>query len=152
MVERFERFSYAIFDITRSWHKIASDVMEKHGLKGSHSVYLAALSRSSEGLTSPMLCKLCGKDKADVSRAMSLMEEKGFVVKCGSNRNKYNGIYSLTDIGREVADIVRGKIDLAVSRGGSSLIEENRAIFYDCLEAIAENLRELSASGITESE
>ena len=148
MVDRFERFSYAIFDISRSWHKIASDVMEEYGLRGAHSVYLTALSRYPEGLTSPMLCKICGKDKADVSRAMNLMEEKGLVVKQGSNQNKYNGVFSLTELGVSVFETVRKKIDLAVSLAGGTLTESDRTVFYECLENIAENLRKISTVGL----
>ncbi len=152
MVERFERFSYAIFDISRSWHKIATDVMEEYGLKGAHSVYLTALCRYPEGLTSPMLCKICGKDKADVSRAMNIMAAKGLVIKSGSNQNKYNGVFNLTELGIKVADTVRSKINLAVESGGGSLSANDREIFYSCLEVIAENLRQLSADGFPDND
>ena len=77
MIERFGRFSFAIFEITRHWHKLASDEMAKYGLKGPHATYLTTLYSFKDGITAPKLCELCGKDKADVSRMMSIMEEKG---------------------------------------------------------------------------
>ena len=35
MVERFERFSLAIFEISRYWHKLAAEEMSAYGLKRS---------------------------------------------------------------------------------------------------------------------
>ena len=35
MIERFERFSFAISEISRYWHKITATEMEKYGLKGA---------------------------------------------------------------------------------------------------------------------
>jgi len=43
MVERFEKFSFEIFEATRYWHKLASEEMAKYGLKGPHSTYLMTL-------------------------------------------------------------------------------------------------------------
>ena len=61
MVERFERFSYAIFEISRYWHKLTTEEMEKYGLKGPHSIYLVVMHRFPDGITAPQLCEYCGK-------------------------------------------------------------------------------------------
>ena len=97
MVDRFERFSFAISEISRYWHKITADEMEKHGLKGPHSVYLTTMYRYPDGVTAPQLCELCGKDKSDVSRTMSLMEQKGLVRIEGIYHNRYGGVFKLTE-------------------------------------------------------
>ena len=52
MIDRFERFSFAISEVSRCWHKLAAEEMEKYGLKGSHAVYLTTLYRYPKGLTS----------------------------------------------------------------------------------------------------
>ena len=52
MLNRFERFSLAISEIYRYWHKIAADEMEKYGLKGPYAVYLTAMYRYKDGITS----------------------------------------------------------------------------------------------------
>ena len=148
MVDRFERFSFAIFEISRYWHKITADEMERCGLKGSHSVYLTAMYRHPEGITAPQLCELCGKDKADVSRAMSLMEQKGLVRKEGIHHNRYGGAFKLTEEGMAAAEHVRQRASLAVQIAGEDLSEENRAIFYESLEKIASKLREISKEGL----
>ena len=77
MVDRFERFSLAMFEISKYWHKLAAEEMEKYGLKGTHSVYILTMAKSPEGITAPQLCEQCGRDKADVSRMMSILEKRG---------------------------------------------------------------------------
>ncbi len=37
MVDRFEKFSLAISEISKYWHKLATEEMEKYGLRSSHS-------------------------------------------------------------------------------------------------------------------
>ncbi len=150
MVERFERFSVAISEISRHWHKIAADEMEKHGLKGAHSIYLTTIFRYPEGVTATQLCELCGKDKSDVSRMMSIMEQKGLVKKEGVHQNLYRGVFKLTEEGRAAAEFVRSRARLAVEIAGEVLTEEKRAAMYDALELIAARLGEISRDGLPE--
>lgn len=150
MVERFEGFSLAIAEISRCWHKLAAEEMERYGLKGAHSVYLLTMYRFPEGVAGPRLCELCGKDKADVSRMMSIMERKGLVKKEGVNQNLYRGVFKLTEEGRAAAEFVRQRAGLAVELAGKDLSEEDRAVFYRSLELITANLRQLSREGLPE--
>ena len=150
MLDRFERFSFAISGISRCWHKVTTDEMEKHGLKGTHSVYLVALTHFPEGVTAPRLGEVCGRDKADVSRMMNIMEKEGLVVKEGERTNRYGGIITLTDKGKELAEIVSKRASRAVELAGKDLTEEQREIFYMALESISDNLRQMSKEGIPE--
>ena len=148
MINRFERFSFAISEISRYWHKLTSEEMEKYGLKGTHSVYLLTMFRFPDGITAPRLCELCGKDKSDVSRMMSIMEKKGLVKKEGIHQNLYRGVLKLTEAGKQAAEHVRKRAILAVELAGKDLTDEKREIFYDALESIVLNLRLLSKEGI----
>ena len=150
MVERFEKFSFLISEVSKHWHKITSDEMEKYGLKGPHSVYLITMYRYPEGLTSPQLCELCGKDKSDVSRMMSIMEKKGIVKKEGIHQNLYRGVFKLTQEGMEAAEHLVKRVNLAVELAGKELSDENREIFYNALETISTNLRQISKDGLPE--
>ncbi len=150
MYNRFERFSYAISDISRNWHKLAAEEMEKHGLKSAHSVYLLALARHQEGLTAPQLCEICGKDKADVSRMMKIMEDKGLVRKDGGFQNRYGGIFRLTSQGNIVTEQIRSRASKAVEIAGADLTDQQREIFYDALESIAAKIRDMSKNGLPE--
>lgn len=147
MIDRFERFSLAITEISRYWHRITADEMEKYGLKGAHAVYLTALARHPEGITASQLRELCGRDKADVSRAMALMAEKGLVI----HENRYRGLFALTEEGRAAAEHVRRRASLGVELAGSDLTEENRTIFYESLETITAKLREISKEGLPDA-
>ena len=148
MVDRFERFSFAVFEISRYWHKITANEMEKYGLKGPHSVYLTAMYRYPDGITAPQLCELCGKDKSDVSRAMSLMEQKGLVRKEGIYQNCYGGAFKLTEDGMAAAKHVCQRASIAVQIAGEDLSDENRAVLYESLEKIASKLRIISKEGL----
>lgn len=150
MVNRFERFSVAIMEIFRHWHKITAEEMEKYGLKGTHSTYFAVLSRYGDGVTATQLCDLCGRDKADVSRSIAIMEKKGLVTKEGSGSNLYRARIFLTDEGKKVAEFVRERASLAVELAGKGLSDSDRAVFYNSLELIAGNLARISQNGLPE--
>lgn len=151
MLDRFSRFSYAIAEISRHWHRLTADEMAKYGLKGTHSIYLLALYGHPEGLTAPKLCEICDRDKADVSRMMAIMEEKGLVCKACSGKSKYRGIFRLTEAGIEAAEHVKNRANLAVSLAGKDLTDEHREIFYASMESILTNLRQLSKEGLPQT-
>lgn len=148
MLERFEKFSCAVSEISRYWHKIASEELGKYGLKSSHASYLTTVYRFDGDITSPKICELCGRDKSDVSRMMSILEKNGLVKKESVHQNQYAGYWKLTNEGRKVAEIINQKATLAVEKAGAGLTEENRKIFYQSLEIITNNLRQISEEGL----
>ena len=148
VIDRFERFSVVISEISRYWHKITNVEMEKYGLKGAHSVYLAAMARYPEGISAGQLCEMCGKDKSDVSRAVSLMQKKGLVSRVDVNRTLYRSLLKLTPEGKTAAEHIRKRAQIAVDAAGRDLSEENRDIFYESLESIVNNLRAISKDGL----
>lgn len=148
MLERFAKFSLSINEIYRYWHQLTAEEMAGYGLRGPHCVYLLAIYNNPQGLTATQLCEICGKDKADVSRTMAFLENKGMVTKEGHNQNLYRGIYRLTDLGREAAEHVCRRASLAVELAGRDLTPQTRAVFYEALESITGNLRSLSRDGL----
>lgn len=151
MANRFERFTYAIFEISKHWHKIAAEEMEKYGLKGPHAVYLVTIQRHPEGLTAAKLCELCSRDKSDVSRAVSLMEKKGLIIKKEVYQNKYRALLKLTETGALAAKQVRKRAEMVVNLAGEGISDQNREIFYDTLELITNNLQTISKEGLPQS-
>ena len=148
MIDRFEKFSLSIAEISRCWHKIAADELSKYDLKSSHVTYLLTLARFPEGLTAPKLAELCDRDKADVSRMLSILENKKLVTKDGIGSNRYRGCLRLTPEGQAVAKELSRRAELAVEQAGEGLTEENRAIFYESLETITKNLRRICQEGL----
>ena len=100
MLERFERFSFAISEISRCWRKLASDELAKYGLKSPHATYLTTMYKYPDGITVPNLCEICGKDKSDASRMIAILEEKGLACKNDVGGSLYRGLWILTDEGR----------------------------------------------------
>lgn len=151
MIDRFERFLLTISDISRHWHKIAAEELSKYGLKGPHAIYLTIMYRYPDGITVPQLCELCGKDKSDASRMISLLKQKGLVTKQVVDGSLYRGLVKLTKEGQTAAEHVREGACRAVEMVGSDLTEEMRENFYQSLESIATNLKKLSKEGIPKS-
>lgn len=150
MIDRFERFSIAISEISKYWHKIATEELAKYGLKGSHATYLTGMYKYPDGITVPKLCEVCGKDKSDASRMIAILEEKGLVKKQSVDGSLYRGLLVLTDEGKSAAGHVCDRAIRAVEAAGKDLTEETRAVFYNALESITLNLRKLSKEGIPE--
>ena len=148
MMDRFERFTLAIMEASRYWHKIASDEMEHYGLKGPHAMYLLTIDRFQSGITAARLSEVCGKDKSDVSRAISHMQKKGLVSRVDVNRTLYRSLLVLTPDGKAAAEHIRKRAQMAVDTAGRGITEENRAIFYESLESIVNNLRAISKDGL----
>ena len=71
MVERFARFSLAIFEISRCWHKLAAEEMAAYGLRGAHAIYLTAMYRCKDGVTGPS-CASCAAGISPMCPAPSL--------------------------------------------------------------------------------
>lgn len=148
MLDRFEKFSLAIAEINRCWHKIAAGELSKYDLKASHVTYLLTLARYPEGLTAPKLAELCDRDKADVSRMLSILEARGLVTKDGIGGNRYRGCLRLTSEGQTVAEALSRRAELAVEQAGEGLTERERIIFYTALDTITKNLRRICQEGL----
>ncbi len=99
-------------------------------------------------MTGPELCRLCGRDKSDLSRAVALLQEKGLVIKEAVDRSLYRGLFKLTERGRAVAEQISKRACLAVEMAGGDLPEEVRDAFYQALLSIAGHLREISKEGL----
>jgi DNA-binding MarR family transcriptional regulator len=148
MIGRFEKFTFAISELSRYWHKIASDEMAAYGLKGPYAVYLVTMQRHPDGITAARLCELCEKNKADVSRAMADLEDKGMICRKTDGGNLYRAMLVLTDKGKEAATHIKALAEKAVEIGGKGLTDEQRETFYHALEVISSNLKEVSREGL----
>ena len=64
----FEVFINTINQINHSIQVIKNNEMIKYDLKGNHVMCLYQLRQHKDGLTSTELARLCGEDKAAISR------------------------------------------------------------------------------------
>lgn len=148
MVERFEKFSYFISELSRLLHKIEAEEMEAIGLKGPHSIYLIVLARHSEGITATELAKICGRDKADVSRAVNALFEKNLIKKNSGGKSNYRASLSLTEKGESAAARLKDRARRSVEYASRGVSDEDRAALYRTLETIAGNIQNLSEEGL----
>ena len=149
MIDRFEHFSSAIFEISRYWHKIAAKEMTRYGLKGPHATYLTVMARYEQGITVPKLCEICNTDTSATPRMIDIPAQKGLVRKEGG-KSQYRGLLFLTEEGRKAADEVCRKAAQVVEIAGKDLDDEKRAILYESLDSIVANLRKLNEEGVPE--
>ncbi len=150
MLERFEKFTNCIYELQRCWNRIAADEMEFYGLKGSHAIYLVSIYRRPEGVTAKQLGALCGRDKADISRAVAVLETKGMLKKQADD-NRYRARLVLTEYGRAVTESIVKKALIAEQIAGNGLSEEDRSCLYRTLSTVCRNMRDLCESGIPQT-
>lgn len=144
MLQRFESFVITINQIYRNIQKLKTREMTEMGLKGTDVMCLFKLDRYEEGLTSAELSTLCMEDKAAISRAVSLLVEKGLITYVDSDsKRKYRAKLILTEEGKNVSARITALISAAVAKGGDGLTDKERAIFYKVLKTISDNLENL---------
>lgn len=148
MLERFEKFTNTVYEIQRCWNRIAAEEMEFYGLKGAYAVYLIAMYRRPEGITAAQLGQLCARDKADVSRAVAVMESRGIIKKESGSGNLYRARLTLTEYGLAITSSVVKKAEAAENIAGRGLSDSERAVLYSALFRVSENMQELCRTGI----
>ena len=102
-------------------------------------------------ITAVALGRLCHKDKADVSRALSTLEERGLVRRENAGTGVDRARLYLTEEGRRIAEEINERAVRAVELGGSGLTDEQREMMYTALERISANLRALGQQGVPEN-
>lgn len=137
MEKVFENFTVSIMKLNKLVNKIKAYEMREYGLKAVHVMCVYYLKENPEGLRFSELVKLTFEDKAAISRALTLLRDKGFV---NYDKNKYNSVISLTDEGLKVAAFIEEKSVAAVEAGSAVLSDEERVLFYKSLQSIADNL------------
>lgn len=143
MVGRFEQFCNAINSIQHAIMKIERMEMEKYGLKGPHAQCMLVMRQYPEGITSAMLCELCRKDKAAISRTVSELEDAGMISRFDPTGKRYRTLLHLTKKGELIARDVEVMVHRTVSRVSQGYDVEIREVFVRVLGLISTNLQEL---------
>ena len=133
----FENFTITILKMNKLVQKIKNIEMQEYSLKTIHVMCIYFLDNNPEGLTASELTKLTLEDKAAISRALKVLQEKGYA---SYDPNKYNAEIRLTAEGKKLASIISEKADLAVNAVSYDFTDEQRNLFYTELKTIAENL------------
>lgn len=142
-MDRFSKFTVLMNRIVRNIHRIKGDEMSRFGLKGTHVSCLYYLYRAEKPLTASELTIICDEDKAAISRAVDYLSREGYVTCEGAALKKYRSPVLLTEKGAEVSKAVAGRVDSVLAAASEGLGEEDRNIFYRCLDLISENLQKI---------
>ena len=144
MLDRFEKFLGTLSEVYRYLHRLTTDEMKKYDLKGPYAVYFITLYRYGK-LTATQLGSKCERNKADVSRAIADLEERGFTFR---HINIHSGAYraqiSLTEKGYKVAEMMCERVEAVMKFAGKDLTDESRRVFYEAFESIAYNMKSIS--------
>ena len=142
MKERFKTFTVLIMEINRYIHKIKTEEMSEFDLKSPHVSCLYYLYKAGE-LTAKELCDISKEDKASVSRSIEYLETNGFISCNSTTKKRYKAILTLTEKGREIGAVLAKKIDAILEQASVGLSEENRAVMYETLSLIHDNLENI---------
>lgn len=118
--------------IAKSFNKKFGDLLVPYGLSKLHSFYILCLHTHKNGLTLNQLNFLTGCDKANTSRAIADLEDKGIVMKSSmSNEKKYKVF--LTEQGFQVAKEFVKEIKESIKKYFASLTEKEFAFLQNVL-------------------
>lgn len=140
MILRFQAFLTGMTECYKFIQRIKNAEMTEFGLKGTHVACMFFLHHNPDGLTASQLCQLCAEDKANISRMVADLRQRGFIRQpLGKNYRK--PLY-LTESGKALAARMDSLIESWVTIGGEGLTEDQRLTFYHSLSLISDNLRE----------
>ena len=143
MENRFKMFTVLISKVNRCIKKIKAEEMAEFNLKSTHVSCLYYLYEE-DSLTAKELCDICDEDKAAISRSIDYLESNGYL-KCDSkNVKRYRSPLELTEKGKLVAQKLSEKINRILDEASFGLSNENRAVFYNSLNLITNNLEKIS--------
>ena len=138
--DRLDEFMTLVVGAGRSVTKLKSKYMANFGLGSTHTMCIRKLNASKNGLTRTQIAEACELDKAQVSRIISELAQKGYVTEGPSNSN-YKRRVALTDDGKRVAAEINSivlKINTSVS---GEIPEEELQVFYKVFGKICDNLK-----------
>lgn len=139
----FELFSNAVAQLIKAMQLLKSRKMAEYDLKGTTYLCLCQIYDSESGLNAGELAERGEIDKAQVSRCVAELTEKGFIYRDDRDGRRYKQKYCLTEQGRVAAqDIVNsvGRIQRAVSKG---ITDREMEQFLGVLNTLCENFSEL---------
>lgn len=140
MEERFKTFTFLIGRITKNIRKIKAEEMSEFELKSPHVSCLYYLYKQPN-MSASKLSEVCDEDKSAISRSLEQLEGSGYLTCNSKTKKKYNCPLELTEKGVRVAEIVVDKIDAIVEVASKGLSAEKRAIFYESLTLINDNIQ-----------
>ena len=144
-------FSMHLGTAQKSLQKLKNKNMEPYGLGSAHTVCLCLLFEYPEGITKTEMTRLCGVDKAQISRVISELEEKHYVTT-QKNGSHYRQKYKLTEEGCEAAREIQSIIERINHFVSGEIPKEELLAFYATFSKICDNLKRAESQFLTETQ
>lgn len=138
-IERFDKFSKVINQLSKELKKITYMHMSKYGLGSVHIKCILALGETP--------CQTAGElmngeevDKAQISRVIRDLCAKEYIKPADGQQRKYKIQYELTETGKEIVAEIRRKVEDIVRFVDEGVPEENIINMYLTLEQLCGNI------------
>ena len=136
----FEAFSAMLSSATKSLERLKSKGMEEFGLSGTHTLCLRQLYDNPDGFTRTELASRLSVDRAQITRVIGELLEKGFVTEHGGGSG-YRKKCILTEKGASATAEINSIVE-RINHFVSGDIPPDRLLsFYETLGEICENLK-----------
>ena len=139
MKDRFIRFTTLISGIMRNIRRIMSDTAARYDIRRSCIGIIYYLYRNGP-LTATKICRLCGEDKANVSRALKTLEDDGYIAREERPASRSRVRMLLTEEGNRIGALLDERIAEVVAIATEGIDAENIEMMYEVLGKIDENL------------
>ena len=139
--DRFEDFYGLLGSATKSIYKLKSKGMLPFGLTSSHTICMRKLYEKKDGLTRIQLAKLCAVDKAQISRIIETLTEKGYATEKRSTQANYRSKIMLTEEGVRVTEEINDLVIKINEYVSGDIPESDIITFYTTFNKICDNLK-----------
>ena len=105
LIDEFENHVLPIFiaKLFKNFQKTYDEILKPYGLSKFHAFYLICLSKYSNGLKLNELNDIIGCDKANTSRAITDLGNKGIIFRDVGSINEKKFVVKLTEKGFDIA-------------------------------------------------
>lgn len=136
----FEAFNASIGSAMKSLEKIKARGMDEYGLSGTYTLCLRQLYDCEAGLTRTELSVRCCVDRAQITRVIGDLLDKGLVQEKGNGSN-YRKRCVLTEEGRKTTGEINDLVARILNFVSGDIPQERLTIFYETLREICEKLK-----------
>ena len=143
--ERFVPFVLYTERISKNIKRLADAKMEPYGIRSAQIMCILQLAKSEEGLSSAELSRVCGVDKAFVSRITSELMEKNYISRdIGPKQGKYKTKFLLTDEGVKIYNVMNDIINQFIQKTSKNTPVKKLETFYEVLNSIDTELDKIT--------
>lgn len=140
MSDKFIRFTGRITGITKSIRKLISEEVARLGLRRAYAIPIYFIYENGP-ISASKLSRLCGEDKANLSRTLHLLEADGYVVMEERTSPRRRVRVALTAEGERIGGLLSARSRELVAVASEGISAEAMAVMNDALFKIDENLR-----------